>query len=74
MNARASHDKKEKKALYFDEDQDHLPVSLGYEGSKVSTIMIFAFLAFLIFSIYYVLSNGVPSLQEWLNNPPIELL
>jgi hypothetical protein len=58
---------------YYDEDQDQRPVRLGYEGSKVATIMIFAFLAFLIWSIWYMVSNGVPSLQEWLTDPPISL-
>jgi hypothetical protein len=57
----------------YDEDQDERPLRLGYEGSKVATIMIFAFLGFLIWSIYYMVSNGVPSLQEWLTDPPISL-
>jgi hypothetical protein len=57
----------------YDEDQDERPVRLGYEGSKVATIMIFAFLGFLIWSIWYMVSNGVPSLQEWLTDPPISL-
>ena len=59
---------------FYDEDQNERPLRLGYEGSKVATIMIFAFLAFFIWSIWYVVSNGVPSLQEWLNDPPIDLL
>ncbi len=63
----------ERDQLYFDEDQECEPVRLGYEGSKVATIMIYAFLAFLVFSVYYVVSNGVPSLQEWLNDPPVDL-
>ena len=59
---------------FYDEDQEQRPVRLGYEGSRVATIMIFAFLFFIIWSIWYVVSNGVPSLQEWLNDPPIDLL
>ena len=64
----------DKQTPFYDEDQEDRPVKLGYEGSKVATIMIFAFLFFLIWSIWYVVYNGVPSLQEWLNDPPIHLL
>lgn len=57
----------------YDEDQEDKPVKLGYEGSEVTVIMRYAYLAFLIFSVYYVISNGVPSLKEWLTDPPIDL-
>ena len=57
----------------YDEDSDDKPIRLGYEGSDVTMIMRFVYLAFLIFAVIYVISNGVPSLREWLTNPPIDL-
>ncbi len=63
----------DKPKINYNEDQDTEPVSLGYEGSDVTMLMRFLYLAFLVFSIYYVISNGVPSLRQWLTNPPIQL-
>jgi len=62
------------KTPQYNEDQDEERIRLGYEGSDVTMIMRWAYLLFLLWSVHYVISNGVPSLREWLTNPPIDLL
>ncbi len=63
----------EKKAEDRYDENDHEPVKLGYEGSQVSTVMRWVYLIFLIWGVYYVVRFGVPSLKEWLTNPPSSL-
>ena len=55
------------------DESDTEPVRIGYEGSEVSGFMRWAYLIFLAWGVYYVIRYGVPSLKEWLTNPPSSL-